>query len=115
MIISRGIPNMKNAGEKKTLRITVLLCDIRSAQNAGAIMRTAEAVGAGEIVFGGYTPGPEDRFGRVRKEFAKASLGAEHFLHWRCVGDFQKEIISLKKSGAYVVAVEQSSRSVDYK
>lgn len=101
--------------EEKNKDITVLLCDIRSAQNAGAIMRTAEAVGASEIVFGGYTPGPEDRFGRARKEFTKASLGAEHSLRWRFVKDYRKEIVVLKKNGAHIVAIEQSPRAVDYK
>lgn len=78
-------------------------------------MRTADAIGASEIIFGGYTPGPVDRFGRVRKDFAKSSLGSEKSLAWKFAPDSFKELNLLKKKGVFLVAVEQSKKSVDYK
>ncbi len=101
--------------KKATNNIIVFLADIRSAQNAGAIMRTADASGVHELVFGGYTPSPVDRFGRVRKEFVKASLGAEKHVQWREVPDILKELKRYKKEHATIVAVEQHGRARDYK
>ncbi len=106
---------MRKHGEKTLPTISVLLCDIRSAHNAGAIMRTAETLGISEIIFGGYTPGPEDRFRRPCQEFIKASLGAEKSISWRWCENYVKELDLLKKKGAYLVAVEQSPHAVDYK
>ncbi len=95
-------------------RRTVFLCDIRSAENAGAIMRTADAVGADAVVFAGYTPTPVDRFGRKAPRFLKASLGAEHSLAWRHAPDALKELTALR-ADTYIVAVEQDPRAIDYK
>jgi len=100
---------------KRKQEIVVFLCDVRSAQNAGAIMRTADAVGVSEVVFGGYTPGPLDRFRRERKEFTKASLGAEHTIAWKQEKNCAAALKRLKKEGVYIIAVEQSKKSVDYK
>lgn len=106
---------MNPAGEKTNPTLIVVLCDIRSAQNAGAILRTADAIGVSEVIFGGYTPGPFDRFGRERKEFTKASLGSQKSVFCRQVEDYIKELKSLKKKGAYIVALEQGVRAQDYK
>lgn len=97
------------------LNLTVFLCNVRSAHNAGAITRTAEAIGARTIMLGGYTPGPEDRFGRERKEFTKASLGAEHHLHISHAPQPVATLKNFKRSGAFLVALEQSPRAIDYK
>jgi tRNA G18 (ribose-2'-O)-methylase SpoU len=106
---------MSKRGEIQPKKITLLLCNIRSAQNAGAIVRTADAIGVSEVIFGGYTPGPVDRFGRIRKEFTKASLGSEQSVSWRFSKDCAKELLLLKKKGFFLVAVEQSGNSVDYR
>ena len=100
---------------KRKQETVIFLCDVRSAQNAGAIMRTADAVGVSEVIFGGYTPGPLDRFGRERKEFTKASLGAEHTIAWKQEKNCAVALKRLKKEGVYIIAVEQSKKSVDYK
>jgi 23S rRNA (guanosine2251-2'-O)-methyltransferase len=104
---------MPTSGEKHFF--SLLLCDIRSAQNAGAIMRTADALGVFEVILGGYTPGPLDRFGREHKAFSKASLGAEHSVKWRHAPELITEIQKKKKEGYCIVAIEQSKQSIDYK
>lgn len=78
-------------------------------------MRTADAIGASEIVFGGYTPGPEDRFGRARLAFTKASLGAERNVPWRTAARCTDALREYKNRGAFVVAVEQAAGATDYK
>jgi 23S rRNA (guanosine2251-2'-O)-methyltransferase len=58
-------------------KLCLALHNIRSVYNVGAIFRTADAAGVSKIYFCGYTPAPIDRFGRARKDIAKAALGAE--------------------------------------
>ncbi len=94
---------------------SILLHNIRSAENVGAIFRTADAAGISKIYLSGYTPLPIDRFGRPRKDIAKAALGAEQTILWEVVPDIVAHIEVLKKEGATIVAIEQSSRAVDYK
>ena len=100
---------------RKPLGASLLLHDIRSVHNVGAIFRSAEAAGVERVYLSGYTPGPRDRFGRARKDFAKTSLGAEHTLAWSHVRDAGQLVSELKKNGVRIIALEQSPHSVDYK
>lgn len=93
----------------------LLLHNIRSAQNVGAIFRTADAVGITKIYLSGYTPTPLDRFGRKRADVAKSALGAEEHLPWEQVKTAAPLVTHLKKAGMSVVALEQSPRSIDYR
>ena len=60
----------------------VILHNIRSIENVGAMFHTCDAVGIDKIYLSGYTPTPLDRFGRKRKDLAKSALGAEEFVPW---------------------------------
>ncbi len=94
----------------------LILQDIRSAQNVGAIFRTADALGISKIYLGGYTPAPVDRFGRERSDIAKAALGAEKTIEWESVPDILTMIENLKKENFEIIAIEQDEkRGVDYK
>ena len=90
----------------------VILHDIRSHYNVGAIFRTADGAGVSKIYLAGYTPTPEDRFGREVAEISKTALGAEKFVAWEKVGDILSVVQRLKIEGVTVVAVEQSDNSV---
>ena len=104
-----------NSFERRKSKTVLLLCDIRSVENVGAIFRTADACGVSEIILGGYTPAPLDRFGRPRKDLAKAALGAETFIPWRAEKNSLTVIKKMKGEGFLAVAVEQSPKAVDYK
>lgn len=93
----------------------ILLHDIRSVHNAGAIFRTADAIGATKIYLTGYTPAPLDRFGQPRQDFAKCALGSEKTVAWEQAVDPVALIKSLKAEGFTIIAVEQGKGSVDYK
>ncbi len=93
----------------------LILHDIRSVINVGALFRTADAVGIKTIVLSGVTPGPTDRFGRKRADFAKSALGAEDFVPWSEAKNILSLIKNLKKEGFLICAIEQSRKSVDYK
>jgi len=93
----------------------LILPDIRSAINVGAIFRTADAVGINKIYLVGCTPRPTDQFGRIQKDIAKSALGAESWISW----DYKKTLIplikNLKKDGYEIVALEQDEKSIDYR
>jgi len=95
--------------------VRILLHDIRSVYNVGAIFRTADAIGVAKIYLGGYSPLPVDRFGVHRPDFSKAALGSEKTVVWESVKTPSSLIARLKKEGFVVVSVEQDGTSVDYK
>ena len=101
--------------DRKKHEAVLVLHDIRSAQNVGALFRTADAVGITKIYLSSITPGPIDRFGRARSDIAKTALGAEKSIpseHYEDVG----VLIEKYKNDEYtIVAIEQSESSVDYK
>ena len=92
----------------------VLLVDIRSTHNVGAILRTADGVGADKVYLCGCTPLPVDRFGRKRHDITKTALGAEDMVLWEHADDVLALITHLQKRGVRVVAVEQCAWSVRY-
>jgi len=99
----------------KKREVIVILDNIRSTFNVGSIFRTADALGINQIILGGTTPTPVDRFGRERKDIAKVSLGAEKSVVWKHETDVLKVVKKLKKEGYQIIAVEQAENSLDYK
>lgn len=90
----------------------LILENIRSAYNVGAMFRTADGAGVSKIFLLGYTPAPIDRFGRIQPEIAKTSLGASSEMVWshhQSVSDIAAE---LKQASMQVVAVEQGLQAV---
>lgn len=98
-----------------TESIYLLLHNIRSVHNAGAMFRTAEAAGVKKIYLSGYTPRPIDRFGRPRQDFHKAALGAENLVPWEESSDPFIFIDNLKQKGVSITALEQSPKAIDYR
>lgn len=80
--------------------IVFILPDIRSALNVGAILRTADGIGAEKVYLTGYTATPE------HPKVAKTSLGAENSVPWEYLHN-TKDIIQKKKAeGFQIVGVE---------
>lgn len=100
---------------KKKLEKILILPDIRSAINIGAIFRTADAVGIDKIYLTGFSPRPTDKFGRIQKDIAKSALGAETWVLWEYKKTLIPLINSLKKDGYKIIAIEQDERAVDYR
>jgi len=93
----------------------IILHNIRSVENVGAMFRTADAAGINKIYLTGYTPAPVDRFGRIRKDLAKSALGAEEFVPWESVKGLSALLRRLKKKKYFIIAIEQAENSIDYK
>jgi len=58
-------------------RLSVLLDNIRSAYNVGAIFRTADGAGVDHLYLGGITPNPLDNL-----SIGKTALGAQDQISW---------------------------------
>lgn len=93
----------------------LILNDIRSVENVGAMFRTADAAGIDKVYTVGYTPAPTDRFGRKRSDLHKAALGAEEYVEWEQVKSITTLLTKLKKQGFQIIAIEQDKSSIDYK
>ncbi len=101
--------------KKKKQENILILNNIRSVENVGAMFRTSDAAGVDKIFITGYTPAPVDRFGRKRNDFHKSALGAEDFVKWEQKKDVIALIKKLKKEGYQIIGIEQALNSVNYK
>jgi 23S rRNA (guanosine2251-2'-O)-methyltransferase len=99
----------------KNQKNVVIIHNVRSVQNVGAMFRTADAAGIDKIYLTGYTPAPLDRFGRKRKDLAKSALGAEEFMSWESKKSLPALMRSLKREKYLIIAIEQDKKSIDYK
>lgn len=93
----------------------LIIHNVRSAYNVGSLFRTAEASGISKIYLTGFTPAPQDEFGRTRTDIKKTALGAENMVLWEESARLGVLIRQLKKEGFFIVGIEQSSYSLDYK
>lgn len=91
------------AAEKHS--IVVVLNNIRSKANVGAVFRNSDAYLVEKIYLCGYTPAPPDR------EISKVSLGSELSLDWEKHEDALVVIRSLKAEGYTIASLEQAERS----
>ena len=110
--MSEKIQHTKQCGKNPKI---LILHDIRSILNVGAIFRTADAIKIDKIYLTGYTPAPIDRFGRKRSDLAKSALGAEKIVKWESFGNVFELISLLKSEGFEILSLEQSDNSIDYK
>ena len=93
----------------------IILHNIRSVENVGAMFRTADAAGVDKIYLTGYTPAPLDRFGRMRKDLAKSALGAEEYVAWEQKKSILPLLVKIKRENYLVIGIEQDKKSVNYK
>lgn len=85
------------------LPVTLVLHNIRSLYNLGAIFRTAEAAGVEGVILSGLTALPP------RPEIEKTALGALNSLQWQNVFNLPDFLRKKKEAGYTVVALEQTS------
>lgn len=87
--------------------LVLILPNIRSCHNVGAMFRTADACGFNKIYLVGYTPVPP------RPEIEKVALGAEKTMPWEHKKNVARLITSLKKEGYTIVALEKAYGSIE--
>lgn len=85
----------------------LILPDIRSCHNVGAMFRTADACGVTKIFLVGYTPCPP------RPQIDKVALGAELWMPWEQKKSLKVLVKTLKKQGVAIIGLEKNNISKD--
>lgn len=93
--------------ERPKRKISLLLDNIRSAYNTGAIFRTADGVGVEHVYLCGITPTPENT-----PAVQKTALGAEIKLPWTAHPDACALGQVMGADGFRLLALENTDRSI---
>ena len=92
--------------EVPKLPVVVVLDNVRSLSNVGAVFRSADAFRIGALFLCGITACPPHR------EIHKTALGADETVPWRYFGSTEEACRELKAMGYRIFAVEQVEGSV---
>jgi tRNA G18 (ribose-2'-O)-methylase SpoU len=101
-------PSPLEAQARQRLPVSVLLDDIRSLHNVGAVFRTSDAVALEHLYLCGISGTPP------RSEIRKTSLGAEETVPWSYHPDPVAIVRDLAGQGYQIVVLEQTTTSIDY-
>jgi len=96
----------------------LILHDIRSAYNVGAIFRTADGAGVKKIFLSGYTCTPSQsklNVNKAEKMIAKTALGAEKSVAWEKVDSLGDLVGDFKKDDVRIVSLEEAKGAIDLK
>ena len=97
--------------------LIVILYNIRSTYNVGAIFRTCDGLGIDEVVITGYTPffdkGLPHEQEKLRKQIHKTALGAEDLIKWRRIDSIEDAIDYCRAQNCQIVALEQGKGSLN--
>ena len=93
----------------KRTPLYVVLDNIRSIYNVGAMFRTCDAILAEKIFLCGITGHPP------RKDIDKVALGAVEVVPWEYVSSVAETLRKLKENGVKICALELTKQSADYR
>lgn len=98
-------------------KLIVILYNIRSTYNVGAILRTCDGLGVDEVIFTGYTPfidkGLPHEQEKLRKQIHKTALGAEDIIPWHRIDDINDAIAECRRQNLKIIALEQGQGSIN--
>lgn len=95
-------------------KITLVLHNIRSTYNVGAILRTAEGLGVFRVVLSGYTPRYEDTGllphlrEKQNRQIAKSALGAETLVSQESVADLPTWLETARSLDRKIIGLENN-------
>lgn len=96
------------------MEVVLVLHNIRSCYNVGAILRTAEGFGVSSAILSGYTPRIHDQDllpylrEKLDKEIHKTALGAEDMVKTEVAEDLKVLLLDYKARGFKVVGLENN-------
>ena len=96
-----GRPTVEEFAAMEKMAVTVVLDNVRSAQNVGAFFRTSDAFAVEKIILCGITATPPSR------EIHKSSLGAEFTVAWEHYQSTTEAVTALREQGYTALAIEQ--------
>ncbi len=88
------------------LPLVVILDNVRSQHNVGAVFRTADAMRIERVILCGICCCPPNQ------EIHKTALGAEESVEWLYFEDTKEAVKTLQAEGYTVYAVEQAHNSI---
>ena len=91
----------------KSIKMAVLIDNIRSTHNIGSIFRTADGVGIRHLYLCGLTPNPDNN-----PAITKTALGAEKTVPWSYHPNAWQLAHTLKEQGHCLIALERTPASV---
>lgn len=98
--------------------IILVLNNIRSTYNVGAILRTAEGLGVEKVVYAGYTPRYDDDSllphlrGKLNRQIERSALGAEKMVRQEVATEL-KEWLAMQKAAGYTLIGLENNLSTD--
>ena len=101
-----GRMNIEEFKEADKLPLVVVLDNVRSQHNVGAVFRTADAMRIERVVLCGICCCPPNQ------ELHKTALGAEESVNWSYYKDTIEAVKALQAEGYTVYAVEQAHDSM---
>lgn len=100
-----GRVDVQTFKEMQKIPLVIVLDNIRSMHNVGAVFRTADAFLVEKIILCGITPCPPHR------EIHKAALGATDSVDWVYYDSVKEAVLDLKTQKYEVLGVEQTTDS----
>ena len=96
--------------EAEKLPLVVVLDNVRSQHNVGAVFRTADAFLLEGLYLCGITPKPDTL--STNNDLHKTALGAEQTVAWQAFAETMEAVKTLQARGYNVYAVEQAYHSI---
>lgn len=101
-----GRMNIDQYRQADKLPLVVILDNVRSQHNVGAVFRTADAMRIERVILCGICCCPPNQ------EIHKTALGAEESVEWLYFKDTKEAVKALQAEGYTVYAVEQAHNSI---
>ncbi len=102
LTVKRGDGTRK---EFQRTQIAVILDNLRSARNVGAIFRTCDAIGVGELILCGTTAIPP------HDGIAMTAMGAEKYVKWSYSSFTVEAARKMKSAGRPLITLETTNTS----
>lgn len=106
-IFDLGRDTIEQFRRRERTPLTVVLDNVRSLNNIGAIFRTADGFACAEVVLCGISQPPPS------PEIHKTALGAELSMDWRYFATTADALEALRAEGCTIVCLEQVDGSVE--
>lgn len=100
-------PDLEHFKRQPKIRLTVVLDNVRSLNNIGAIFRTCDAFAVERVMLCGISATPPSA------EIHKTALGAEESVEWRYFPTTEECIMALQNDGYTLCCLEQVKGSIE--
>lgn len=105
-ITEMGRLNVEEFHQAEKIPLVIILDNVRSFHNVGAVFRTSDAYRIERIILCGMTACPP------QPEIHKTALGAEDAVEWCYVANTSDAVNRLKNEGYIVYSIEQAHGSI---